>query len=241
MKTTLILIALFLIGGTGALLATHPFKPSTTTEITVFNDITEANGSLPLGADDIVPLYGLDIWSGRTFHLLNLSDVSYGKETGASLTDANQWLSNVLERKREVLGFQKELSRLFTVMQTVPEGKKQSSLYLPIANELTALHESTAHRKILILASDLMENTAAISFYSPATIKLLQTKQDSITSALERIQSLPDLRGIEIYLVYYPKTPEEDSRYQLISAFYKNLFEKKGATVSIGSLPHPEN
>ena len=51
--------------------------------------------------------------------------------------------------------------------------------------------------------------------------------------AWEAQSKLPTLAGITVYLIYQPKDANDDAVYHVVSNFYKQLLESKGATVRI--------
>jgi hypothetical protein len=237
MKTTIVIISLFLLGGTGAIIASHPFRTPPTTDVLVLRDITDPMSQQPdtVGILSLYNLTGSNEWNGAQFHFSDLSDVSYTKEVDLSLPPANEWLSNEIDRGKEVAQFQNSVSQTLIIAEKEPTGKQQSSLYLPISNELISLNQSSAARRVIVICSDLMENTATISFYNAGTFQKLKDDPAAIAQVLEQIQPLPSLNGIEIHLIYAPQTPEQDEAYQVVASFYRNLFEQQGATVTIGA------
>ena len=203
------------------------------TEIVVLSDITDKHLAQP-GADEILSLYNLENkWNGRLFYFTNLTNVSYNQVTVAKLEARNEWLSNELDRDKEIKNFKNKVSEIITNAEKDSIGKKNSSIYLPIAQKLNMMSNGKMQKRILLIYSDLMENTSEMSFYDKRKLSLLKTNTDSIGRYFEAQLSLQKLDGIKIFLIYKPINMEGDEEYKIVSGFYKNLFESKGATVEI--------
>ncbi|MBI4931421.1 MAG: hypothetical protein HY841_11700 [Bacteroidetes bacterium] len=173
------------------------------------------------------------LWQGYRFRLLTLSDVDYNSVYEASLSPACEYLSNVYAREDESTAFLSKIESAFAKVKSIPSGRNYSSLYLPMAKELKRLSESAARRRILIVYSDLMENTSAISFYKADNLQLLETNQDSVKKILESEIPLPDIKNIEVHFIYQPKDNKENELFREVSGFYKKWLENKGARVTI--------
>jgi hypothetical protein len=145
----------------------------------------------------------------------------------------NHWLGNEFDREKKVKDFYAQITQILTNLEKETNGKDNSSIYIPIANELNRLSQNTALKRILLVYSDLMENTEELSFYNKSKFSLLQSDPDTIQKYFLAEVPLQKLNGITIYLIYQPSDPKTDEEYQIISGFYKKLFESKGATVLI--------
>jgi hypothetical protein len=111
--------------------------------------------------------------------------------------------------------------------------KPNSSVYIPIVEALSFLKNTKAETKVLLIYSDLMENGENISLYNQASLKNMKENPGSLTDFYESKMTLPDLSGISVYLIYRPSNTKEDERFQIVSGFYKKMFENKGAKVFI--------
>src|SRR5665213_101142 len=157
MKTAITIILIIIIGGVST--AVYFSNSNQSTEVSVLRDVTELHLSQPV-ANKIIPLYGLDTqkWNGGDFHFANISDVSYNQTKEAHIGTANQWLSNEYDRTKTVKQFYSSITQILNDSQKDTVGKYHSSIYIPLANELNRLSQSTAKRRILLVYSDLMEN-----------------------------------------------------------------------------------
>lgn len=200
-----------------------------TTEVIVMRDITDKHLAQP-DSDQIFTLFGLNQkWNGAVFFFSDLSDVGYNKVKGAKLEPRNEWLSNEMEREKEIVKFKDEISHIIKNAEKDSVGKTNTSVYFPVIKELTRLSRSNSSKRIMLIYSDLLENTEQMSFYDKQKIELLKTNPDSITKYFQSMYPLPRLDGIEIYLIYQPVDIREDEQYRLLSGYYKKLFESSGA------------
>lgn len=232
MKTlfTFISVVLIIIG----IISCTSTKPSTT-EISVLRDITDTHLSQP-AANEILPLFNFsedNKWNRGVFRFSTLSDVSYTRIKETKIEAQNQWLSNELERAKQIQKFKSEIGIFINESMNDSIEKEHSSVYLPITRELIHLSESKAEKRILVVYSDLMENGLDVSLYSKDKFTLLKSNPDAFRSRLETQQALPSLTGIEVYFIYQPTDIEKDKLFNTVSAFYKHLLEEKGANVTI--------
>ncbi|MBP6977634.1 MAG: hypothetical protein KBB71_04900 [Lentimicrobiaceae bacterium] len=234
MKTVIAIISIILmIIGTTIIIARTNIS-STQIEVTVMRDITDDQIAQPKLAD-IVPLVNLDNsqWNGVNVRFIDITDVSYNYTYQTSISAENHWLGNEFDRQKKINNFYAEITQILIKAEEETHGRNNSSVYIPIANELNRLSQSPAQKKIVLVYSDLMENTAEMSFYDKSKFSLLKTNPNSIRQYFDTQVPLRQLAGIKIYLIYQPANPETDGQYQIISEFYKKLLESKGATVEI--------
>lgn len=209
---------------------------TTTTESVVLMDITDKSLVSPK-ADEIVKLYDFDKskWNGGVFRFSDISQVSINPTQEASINAGNQWLSNEFQRKDEIKLFENSIADIITKAEQGTTSQNKSSVYLPIANELNLLSQNKSEKRILIIYSDLFENTESLSFYRKKDFEKLKTKPEQIQKSLEEQASINSLSGIEIYFIYQPGDSKSDVNFQIVSGFYKKLLEDKGAKVNISA------
>ena len=209
----------------------------TSTEYSVIRDLTDSAEVMPDEAALINDL-GIDtnIWNGINFSFFNVSDVSYTPHWRIAIArGGNRLASSEFTRKREIAAFKAKLSALLDSARSDTAGRTHSSIYLPVAEELVRLSNSNAERKVLILYSDLMENTPELSFYNPRTFADLGTSPDKVKSKLLAEAKLPDLTGITIHIVHEPKNAKDDATFRRVSEFFRQMFEAQGAEVSVSA------
>lgn len=209
---------------------------NTTTELVIARDITDSRIEQPK-LEEIFSLFGLteNPLNGAIFKFQNLSDVSYNQRSQLRIEQQNKWLSNEMERQGEIKKFKIAIESKLEQSPSDTIEKENSSIYLPIARELNQLSQSKSDRRILVVYSDLMENTLEFSFYRKGDFELVKNQPDSLQKRFEKELLISPLSGIEIYFIYQPKDIKSDQRFQIISEFYKKLLESKGAKVTISA------
>jgi hypothetical protein len=232
MKTTT--IALITLLSIAILFAACTGDSHKTTAVVGLWDRTDPGIPKP-DASGIIQLYGFekDKWNGGYFQFSAINAVSLNPSEQYEIGKANPYLSNEFKRSEELKQFQNNISEIIENAGHSKSEENNSSIYLPLVNALNSLAKNKADRKILLLYSDLMENTDKVSFYRKKDISLLIKEPKELMEELESMQALDDLSGIEVYFIYQPTNLKSDTLFQLVSNFYKTLLEKKGAGVFI--------
>ena len=207
-----------------------------TTEVVVFSDITDKNMVQPQ-SEDILKLFDFDNnrWNGGIFRYSNISQVSLNQTEQTQIDAANQWLSNEFQREDEIKHFKKKVKNILDNASQVTHGKDNSSIYLPIANELNRLSKTKTEKKILLIYSDLMENTDNLSFYRKQDFSILKFNPNKTQVQLEKSVVISPLSGINVWFIYQPFNTKNDEDFQIVSQFYKKLLEDKGARVTVSA------
>ncbi len=236
MKTTTISIAILGIM-LSMLLVSCNNNNTYSIEATVIVDQTEDTFLAKPDLNAIKQLFPADSdpWQGYYFRMLAITDVDYNPVFQAEIAPACEYLSNSYDRNDEVQKFFLEIDSAFQKTNAVPSGKTRSSIYIPLARELKHLSESTAKRRVLIVYSDFMEYSFLTDFYKKTMLEKMEDNPETIQQMLEKAAPLPDLKGIEIKIIYQPRNNAESKQFDIVSGFYKNLLESKGATVTIGA------
>jgi midasin (ATPase involved in ribosome maturation) len=105
-------------------------------------------------------------------------------------------------------------------------------VYFSIAEKLNELSQHTADVKCLLVYSDLMENSS-LSFYRKGKLNELINDSDSLNNELDSQLKINSLNGITVYLLYQPADSMQDEQFKIVSKFYRELLEQKGARVII--------
>ncbi len=206
-------------------------------EISEMRDLTEQHIAQPR-ASELISLYGENMWDGRAFRYQTITDVSINPVFQLTLAAGGaRLLSNKYVREDEIAAFNEKIMTLLDSISSDTIGRERSSVYVPFATELNRLVTSNADTRVLVIHSDMRENTESISFYHGNTLRELQNNPDSIRAKLESRVALNTLTGIRICIVYQPRDPEDDRTFSIVSSFYKTFLESKGATVSITATP----
>ena len=206
------------------------------TEVTVMRDITDSLVSQPK-TSDFISLFNLENskWDGASFRFVDITDVTYNHTYEKKIQPENEWMGNEFDRGKKVKEFYSEITQFLNNAKTDMKGKDNSSIYIPIAIELNRLSQSTSQKRILLIYSDLIENTDEFSLYKKSNLDLLKTNPKAVKEYFEKLTPLSNLEGIRIFLVFQPTDINEDAEYKLISGLYKNILESKGATVEISA------
>lgn len=216
-------------------IACNTESKKSSTEVSLLGDITEAQTARP-EANDVLALFDLPSgkWNGAEFRFKYITDVRYTEQTKITLKEGeSRLLSNSYARDKEVALFEDSISGFFDSLRFDTTGKPFSSVYAPIAEEANRLSGSTASRRLLIVYSDLMENTPELSFYDKKAQEGLKNTPEAISEALLQKVPLNRLDGIEIVFVYQPNNAADDRLFQTTAGLFKKLFTEAGATVSI--------
>lgn len=231
MKTTLIILTLLTAGGLGVYYST---PKQSTTEVSVMRDITSQQLAEPQ-VQTIMPFFNLDSnkWGGGIFRFSNITNLSMNQTVEATLPSQNEWLSSIFTRTKAINAFNTQVTQIISTAESDTVGKQNSSIYVPLANELNLLSQSSEKRRILFVYSDLMENDPNFSFYGKKVFAMLLHNPEKAQQYFEKEQPLNNLKGIEVYLIFQPSNTVEDYQFQTVSAFYKQLLEAAGAKVTI--------
>lgn len=234
MKATLITIILFLLVVLWNISCTD--KTGKTTELSLMNDITDPLLAQP-DSGEIMNLLSMDnIWNGYIVRYSDVTDISFNHTSEVIIDQQSELLGNEIVRKKEIRNFVTKVStQLSQTLSNKNSSKNNSSIYFPIAQELNRLAKSKSDKRILVIYSDLMENSLSLSFYIKKDFERLISDPESIQKQLEQNVKLPTLQGIDIHLIYQPRDNKGDLTYQVVSGFYKKMLEDKGAKVTISA------
>jgi len=237
MKRRLTIICFLILCAAGITFAALTYHLPPTTEVVLLRDVTESFIAQP-NATEVLRLYNLsgdNRWNSAEFSFSSVTDVSYNPVSEIKIEAANEWLSNEPEREKEIKAFRNGVTAILARAAKDTIGKWHSSIYFPMTQRLIDLSKSNAEKRILLIYSDLMENTGGISFYNGKEFSLMKSNPDLLRNSLEKIQQLPSLAGIEVYMIYQPRSTEEDIQYKVVSDFYRNMLQRKGALVHVSA------
>jgi hypothetical protein len=107
--------------------------------------------------------------------------------------------------------------------------KPKSKIYQQICRQLNLMKESKADQKVVVIYSNMLENSSLISFYkNNETInRLIDNFPESIVKAKQDCE-FPDLSEIKIYIVAQ-RTAELDDKINLAEKFWGKLFKSYNA------------
>ncbi len=149
----------------------------------------------------------------------------------------NTLLGNDYRRKKEIESYFEKIKKSLAQLDSGKSNKDGSVIFKSMVEELNRLSLSKAEIKQLIVCTDGIENSSLANFYDPATFRLLENNPEILQKQFIEKYPLQDLSGIHIYIIYKPLNRTDSERFEIVSNFYKSLFESYGANVTIsGSL-----
>ncbi len=144
---------------------------------------------------------------------------------------------NAYRYEKKLNAFCNNVDSVLTAAKNDKSGRGASSVYLPMARELRKLANSDSNKKILIIFSDLIENSDFLSFLDERndrgekTLKQLIRTPKKIEKLLQEEMPLPnDLQNITVYLIHDASTGTE-RYFKPLLALYEKMLTKRGATV----------
>ncbi|MEL6357043.1 MAG: hypothetical protein AAFQ37_08955, partial [Bacteroidota bacterium] len=120
------------------------------------------------------------------------------------------------------------------ILQTVIASQQeqgQTLLHRSLCMHLPELASSNAERKVVLLFSDLIENSQTVSFYQyqKKTDQLMQ-EYSQLTERLTADCEVGDLSGLEIYASHLPKKEEDELVVQALR-FWQTYAAQQGGTI----------
>ncbi len=205
--------------------------------VTVIRDVTDSGMAYPK-SEEVNSIFDIkgNTWRGIDFQFTLIADVEYGPEYDLHLLGRNFFHSNELERKREIGNFRNKIDSLLAIPQK--PSREYSVVFPVVIREATRLMKNPASKKVLVIYSDLIENTDTISLVKLSAQKAIQRQGAGLWTQLEQIYQtqLPsNLNGLDIYLVYQAKDLYASSEFKAISGLYRQQLEQRGARVMITS------
>jgi len=142
-------------------------------------------------------------------------------------------MSNDFDRDEEILAFKTELNEALSLISQEMDGREHSSVYVPFAREVNRMAQTTADVKLIVLISDLTENSEFLSFFAKNFQNDLQKSPEVIEEYFQKELPLADdLSGLTIRIVHQPNE-QDNVIFKRLSRVYRSMLEKRGATVII--------
>jgi len=156
----------------------------------------------------IYPLY--DLASSRNARIQ--------MKKGKSKLESNKFVS-----EKELKKFSQKVRSKIEDMNAEYGGEelKHSYIFQPLQKGFKKLSNSTADHKIVLIYSDMLENSQVANFH---TAKL---DKSALLNRLEQASSIEDLSEFEIYIVY-PVDQKNDAKIQKRLSIWEQYFVNKG-------------
>lgn len=167
------------------------------------------NGSPNFGKVKIFPLY--DLTSARS-KMVKLKE-------GKSEFEANKFL-----RQKELDQFKARLVASLMEMNEKYTGTalNHSHLIEPICKGMQKLNKSNADKKVVLIYSDMLENSTVANFHGKSTNRTDWPKR------IDAICDLEDVSDLAIFVVY-PVDKKNDEKITKAADFWMDYFASKGA------------
>ena len=209
--------------------------------VTILQDITDVHALQP-DADAILALlnFSEDKSSAITFRYTEITDKVLVPAVEINLPDAASGEKN--NRKSEALFREKAILYFFdTVRNTLRPSAikdsislKHSECFKMISGELTQLTHKKSIHKVLLVFSNLQENSSILSVFNDTIKKQRDHNDSAIENLFEKTKLLPSkLHQITVLFCYLPVNREDDERFNRMVQVYKKVLEKRGAKVII--------
>jgi len=222
---------------------TNPIISNRSVDITAIVDVTNQQTVLPK-TESILKLYDFD--SDRnikaSFRICSITDKQLNPEKdtylpNGSVTEKDNLQDDPYYREKLILSFYNQVRK--DINDFIGANKNDTSLnhsecFRTIADELSDMKNNQARKKILLVFSDLQENSDLFDCYKTKDQELLDKKQGEVLKIFEQDNLLPnDLKGITTIFIYDPRNRKEDQHYMNMVSVYKKLLESRGVIVKV--------
>lgn len=215
-------------------------KPTSSLGITVLNDVTDPRMIKP-DAEFPLALCELDKEKNKAvfFRLTSTTDMLLNPAwelylSTAAMMEKENSTDDPYFREKHVLAFYDKVRQVTENNNTNAIDStryKHSECFRSICREIELLQKKKWTSSILIIYSDLQENSDIENMYNQDTIDTAKIKQDfSKTKLLSG-----NLSRLSAYFIFQPKNREEDKRFMAMYEIYQKLLEEKGANVFLQS------
>ncbi|WP_452225599.1 hypothetical protein [Lacinutrix chionoecetis] len=171
--------------------------------------------------------------SGVTITFQNIGNVDYSTSYKLEL-EASSILGNTIERGGAIELFYSRLDSLIIRENKQKYAFQSSNILYPLMMEFNTLSKTTHSEKEVLLYSDLNEFSDVFNVYDYESLIRLQNHPSEVAMLLKSQLDIPDLKGITLYIIYYPKTSEANRLFRNMVQVYRELFKDSGLTIEIG-------
>lgn len=214
------------------LLTTACNNESTNTEVTLMFDQTDRQHVHP-SAEAILAPFKLNVnpWQGLQITIVPISDKDVNTVDIVSLPSENRLTGNITIRRVNIRRFAQHLRQSIASLDSV-HTLPRSIIFRAIEKQAESLAKRPAARHVILVYSDLMENSE-LSFYDRQTLGLLQSAPSLIEKQLMANAVISNLSGVELWLLYDPQGYRQNNIYMSIARFYERIYKMHGAQVHI--------
>ena len=192
----------------------------------------------PLNSKQIISMFdmdrGLRSLYGFHFRLVLLTDTRPAHIHSAHLQHVPFYNWNPQKRKEEVAIFKAEIDSIYQLLTEEEGNRSKSVVWSTILDELAYLNTIRAQKRIVLVQSNLYENSTFSYVHDYETL----TDTTVLRDAFIEIGTPPKCRRTHIWLLYDPLSYADGLRFDHISSVVQQMLEEYSCSVQIGSSLH---
>lgn len=168
--------------------------------------------------------------NSATVHISTIGEVSLQQTQTIHLPPGKSyWLREEKKRRRVITNFRNQLVDAFRLAIPSIKPTHHSRVNRNLCQHLPTLITSSADKKVLLIFSDLIQNSNTISFYKyRKNPEALQQDYPAIAEKLQQDCPFGPLNGIEIIVVHLPDK-KDDELFTASKKFWIQYFQDQGA------------
>lgn len=235
MTSKIIIIVSMLISAYAAFYIVQQCIPTHVQE-SVLIDKTDSLGAPP-DANEIVALLHPEgnKWQNIKLRVQTISNVRYNPIVTVELPSVIPLFTNPIERGNDVSVFIHTIQSQIDSINSLPVGFHSSSIYRTVMEEINTLATFEGKQKTVLIYSDLLEHSALCNMYTTHNQAVLKNNPQQIEAIFENTVKPGNLKGIQVYFVFRPRTEKENDSFARMVEVYTHILERAGATVSVGA------
>lgn len=213
--------------------------------VTTVVDITDSRQVYP-DAEHILPLFGFknNEASEAMFKICTVTDKELNPAIEFRLPNGIETEKDNLEddpdfRQKLIVKFFTSIRNTIAAFNTKvisDTAINHSECFKSISNELQSLVNQKSVKRVLLVYSDLQENSAFFNCYSKSNQKLVQSNPERVADIFDTAGLMPKgLKNITVSFIYNPISREDDIRFMAMLKVYKKLLEVRGAKVTVSA------
>lgn len=205
-----------------------------THELTVISDLTEAHfNGFTISEIRKVSTVSQNSLNGESVRIISITELGFNKTYDFSIKkDSSLLLGNDYERTDIISHYFSQIDACLKNIQTEKRNRSGSVIFKVMSEELNRLNNSKSDKKTFLVNTDFME-MSFINFYDAEVLNTILEHPETVERILLNKYPLERLNSIDIFFVYLPKDKTDSDRYEIVSKFYKKMFEAHGARVNI--------
>lgn len=214
-------------------------KTPTTNEVYVLVDVTASadnkNHSLNLDKQKIMQLCGLnkDPMSAVKYSHSLITEVHLNQEFRENLKPANPSDYNKYKRLAKIKKFVTKIESAVTKLENSEYDRASSNIFIAIANTINKVIKNDADKQLVIIQSDMLDNSYLFSAYDSGQMARLKKSPKFLIDILGKETPITEnLDKMKIIIVHQPNA-QTDYSFRLIANIYKKYLQDKGASVQI--------